>query len=131
MCCCCIICTISDTHLYLFMIKESKGPKAVIAIKDLNATLQPEKIGHPHGLQITYQNDNHTRSLYVYHESSEVGLHCYSEVSCWCHPDYSTKLVHLRALSVSSSTLGNSLVVQCHPCCSLRVPEDCVSNRKR
>lgn len=50
---------------------ESKGPKAVISIKDLNATFQPEKIGHPHGLQITYQDVDHTRNLYVYHESSQ------------------------------------------------------------
>lgn len=56
------------------IIKESKGPKAVISIKDLNATFQPEKIDHPHGLQITYQEDDHTRSLYVYHESAQVGL---------------------------------------------------------
>lgn len=58
----------------IYLIKESKGPKAVIAIKDLNATFQPEKIGHPHGLQLTYQEYDHTRNLYVYHESSEVGL---------------------------------------------------------
>ncbi|XP_030591824.1 arf-GAP with dual PH domain-containing protein 2 isoform X1 [Archocentrus centrarchus] len=50
---------------------ESKGPKAVISIKDLNATFQPEKIGHPHGLQITYQDGNRTRNLYVYHETSQ------------------------------------------------------------
>lgn len=56
-------------------IKESKGPKAVISIKDLNAKFQPEKIDHPHGLQITYQENDHTRSLYVYHESAQVGLH--------------------------------------------------------
>uniref|UniRef100_A0A3Q0RHG8 ArfGAP with dual PH domains 2 n=1 Tax=Amphilophus citrinellus TaxID=61819 RepID=A0A3Q0RHG8_AMPCI len=53
---------------------ESKGPKAVISIKDLNATFQPEKIGHPHGLQITYQDGNRTRNLYVYHETSQVRL---------------------------------------------------------
>lgn len=56
-------------------MKESKGPKAVISIKDLNAKFQPEKIDHPHGLQITYQENDHTRSLYVYHESAQVGLH--------------------------------------------------------
>ncbi|XP_061604438.1 arf-GAP with dual PH domain-containing protein 1 isoform X5 [Phyllopteryx taeniolatus] len=50
---------------------ESKGPKAIISIKHLNVTFQPEKIGHPHGMQITYLDNDHTRSLYVYHESPE------------------------------------------------------------
>ncbi len=71
----CVLCTNSEVHIYIFVIQESKGPKAVIAIKDLNVTFQPEKIGHPHGLQITYQDNDHTRNLYVYHESPEVGLH--------------------------------------------------------
>lgn len=59
-------------------IKESKGPKAVIRIKDLNVSFQPGKINHDHGLQITYQDNDHTRSIYVYHESAQVGLrhHC-------------------------------------------------------
>lgn len=56
----------------VYLLQESKGPKAVISIKDLNATFQPEKIGHPNGLQITYQDGDHTRNLYVYHERSEV-----------------------------------------------------------
>ncbi|CAJ1076601.1 arf-GAP with dual PH domain-containing protein 2 [Xyrichtys novacula] len=59
------------TLIYYNKENESKGPKAVIAIKDLNANFQPEKIGHPHGLQITYQEADHTRNLFVYHESSE------------------------------------------------------------
>lgn len=58
-------------------MKESKGPKAVIPIKDLNATFQPEKISHPHGLQVTYQESDHTRSLYVYHESPQVRARCH------------------------------------------------------
>lgn len=83
--------TESEVPMYPTM-KESKGPKAVISIKDLNAKFQPEKIDHPHGLQITYQENDHTRSLYVYHESAQVGLHhhrcpgllarCYVFIQC-------------------------------------------------
>ncbi|XP_062030787.1 arf-GAP with dual PH domain-containing protein 2 [Lepus europaeus] len=51
--------------------EEGKSPKAVISIKDLNATFQTEKIGHPHGLQITYRKEGHTRNLFVYHESGK------------------------------------------------------------
>lgn len=55
-------------------LQESKGPKAVIPIKHLNASFQPEKIGRAHGLQLTYLKDKTkvTRNLFVYHESAEV-----------------------------------------------------------
>ncbi|XP_072298317.1 arf-GAP with dual PH domain-containing protein 2 [Eucyclogobius newberryi] len=59
------------TLTYYHKDNECKMPKAVIPIKDLNAMFQPKKIGHPHGLQLTYQNENHTRNLFVYHEKSE------------------------------------------------------------
>lgn len=56
-----------------FLIKtKSKVPKAVISMKDLNADFQPEKIGHPHGLQISYSEDDHTRNLFVYHDDGQV-----------------------------------------------------------
>lgn len=51
---------------------QGKGPKAVISIKDLNATFETEKIGNPHGLQITYRREGHVRNLFVYHESGKV-----------------------------------------------------------
>lgn len=54
--------------------QESKGPKATISVKDLNATFQPEKIGHAHGLQITYCVDDHTRNLFVYSKNGQVNL---------------------------------------------------------
>lgn len=55
-----------------FHFKESKGPKAVISVQSLNATFQPQKIGYANGLQITYSVDDHTRNLFVYHESGQV-----------------------------------------------------------
>ncbi len=70
-----VICTNLEVQVYMFVIQESKGPKAVIAVKDLNATFQPKKIGHPNGLQISYQDTDHARNLYVYHDSPEVGQH--------------------------------------------------------
>lgn len=68
------------TLTYYNKENESKGPKAVISIKDLNATFQPQKIGHPHGLQFTYQDDDHTRNLYVYHESAEEIVTWYNAI---------------------------------------------------
>ncbi|XP_016787534.1 arf-GAP with dual PH domain-containing protein 2 isoform X7 [Pan troglodytes] len=58
--------------LKYFTKEQGKSPKAVISIKDLNATFQTEKIGHPHGLQITYRREGHTRNLFVYHESGKL-----------------------------------------------------------
>ncbi|CAK6964867.1 arf-GAP with dual PH domain-containing protein 2 [Scomber scombrus] len=68
------------TLTYYNKENESKGPKAVIPIKDLNATFQPEKIGHPHGLQITYQDNDHTRNLYVHHDSPEEIVTWYNAI---------------------------------------------------
>ncbi|XP_035262270.1 arf-GAP with dual PH domain-containing protein 2-like [Anguilla anguilla] len=59
------------TLKYFSREDESKGPKAVIAIKDLNTVFQPEKIGHLHGLQITYLQEEHTRNMFVYHDSGQ------------------------------------------------------------
>ncbi|XP_023647587.1 arf-GAP with dual PH domain-containing protein 2 isoform X3 [Paramormyrops kingsleyae] len=55
----------------IFHPQQSKMPKAVIAVKDLNAVFQPEKIGHMHGLQISYVQEDHTRNLFVYHDNGQ------------------------------------------------------------
>uniref|UniRef100_A0A8C7WNG6 Arf-GAP with dual PH domain-containing protein 2 n=1 Tax=Oryzias sinensis TaxID=183150 RepID=A0A8C7WNG6_9TELE len=61
-----------DFTLKYFIKEDSKVPKAVISMKDLNADFQPEKIGHPHGLQISYSEDDHTRNLFVYHDDGTI-----------------------------------------------------------
>ncbi|KAK2116528.1 hypothetical protein P7K49_003414 [Saguinus oedipus] len=52
---------------------QAKEPKAVMKIEHLNATFQPAKIGHPHGLQVTYLKDNSTRNIFIYHEDGKGG----------------------------------------------------------
>ncbi|XP_029019067.1 arf-GAP with dual PH domain-containing protein 2 [Betta splendens] len=61
-----------DFTLKYFIKEDSKVPKAVISMKDLNAVFQPEKIGHAHGLQISYLQGDRTRNLFVYHENGQV-----------------------------------------------------------
>lgn len=51
---------------------QAKEPKAIIKIDGINATFQPEKIGNPNGLQITYLKDYSTRSIFVYHDNGKV-----------------------------------------------------------
>ncbi|XP_054991892.1 arf-GAP with dual PH domain-containing protein 1 isoform X1 [Sorex araneus] len=50
---------------------DAKEPKASMKVEHLNATFQPAKIGHPHGLQVTYLKDNSTRNVFVYHEDGK------------------------------------------------------------
>ncbi|XP_051570929.1 arf-GAP with dual PH domain-containing protein 2-like isoform X2 [Myxocyprinus asiaticus] len=64
--------SVHDFTLKYYKEDESKGPKAIISVKDLNVTFQPEKIGHAHGLQITYCVEDHTRNLFVYHKSGRL-----------------------------------------------------------
>ncbi|XP_034543930.1 arf-GAP with dual PH domain-containing protein 2-like isoform X2 [Notolabrus celidotus] len=61
-----------DFTLKYFTKEDSKVPKAVISMKDLNAVFQPEKIAHAHGLQISYLQEERTRNLFVYHENGQV-----------------------------------------------------------
>ncbi|XP_055244588.1 arf-GAP with dual PH domain-containing protein 2 isoform X1 [Gorilla gorilla gorilla] len=75
--------------LKYFTKEQGKSPKAVISIKDLNATFQTEKIGHPHGLQITYRRDGHTRNLFVYHESGK-------EIVDWFNALRAARLQYLK-----------------------------------
>lgn len=126
----------SEAHLRLFVTQESKGPKAVIFIKTLNAMFQPEKIDHPHGLQITFQNHGPTRSLFVYHESAEVGFALKKtkktpKFPCRCSSDCNTFMMDVGVTKRLIVFPGNSFMVQRHPRCSLRIPEDCVSCRER
>nr|XP_040042123.1 arf-GAP with dual PH domain-containing protein 2-like [Gasterosteus aculeatus aculeatus] len=61
-----------DFTLRYFIKDDSKLPKAVISMKDLNAVFQPEKINHANGLQISFANGKRTRNLFVYHEKGQV-----------------------------------------------------------
>ena len=48
--------------------------KAILDVVDLNCMLAPEKIGNPNGMQIMYNDNGGTRSIFVYAEDSKV---CY------------------------------------------------------
>ncbi|XP_005936500.1 arf-GAP with dual PH domain-containing protein 2 isoform X2 [Haplochromis burtoni] len=61
-----------DFTLRYFIKEDSKVPKAVINMKDLNAVFQPEKIGHATGLQISYVDDERSKNLFVYHKDGQV-----------------------------------------------------------
>ncbi|XP_028979584.1 arf-GAP with dual PH domain-containing protein 1 isoform X2 [Esox lucius] len=60
-----------DGALKYFNKHDAREPKALMKIHTLNASFQPEKIGQPHGLQITYLKNNSTRNIFVYHEDGK------------------------------------------------------------
>ncbi|XP_019493019.1 PREDICTED: arf-GAP with dual PH domain-containing protein 1 isoform X1 [Hipposideros armiger] len=64
--------------LKYFNRNDAKEPKAVMKIEHLNATFQPAKIGHPHGLQVTYLRDNSTRNIFIYHEDGKEMVHWFN-----------------------------------------------------
>ncbi|XP_051562911.1 arf-GAP with dual PH domain-containing protein 1 isoform X1 [Myxocyprinus asiaticus] len=65
------ILSLRDGTLKYYTKLDAKEPKAVIKVDTINACFQPDKIGNPNGLQITYLKDNTTRNIFVYHDSSK------------------------------------------------------------
>ncbi|KAM3865503.1 arf-GAP with dual PH domain-containing protein 2-like [Diretmus argenteus] len=78
-----------DFTLRYFVREDSKVPKAVISMNDLNAVFQPEKIGQAHGLQISYLEQERTRNLFVYHENGQV-------IVSWFNALRATRLAYLQ-----------------------------------
>lgn len=60
-----------DGILKYYAKYDAKEPKAVIKVDSINAAFQPEKIGNPNGLQITYLKDYSTRNIFLYHDSGK------------------------------------------------------------
>lgn len=78
-----------DFTLRYFIKEDSKVPKDIISMKDLNAVFQPEKIGHAHGLQISFLQDERTRNLFVYHENAQVIVAFFNAIRA-------TRLIYLQ-----------------------------------
>ncbi|KAK0140158.1 Arf-GAP with dual PH domain-containing protein 1 [Merluccius polli] len=87
---------------------QSKVPKAVIYMKDLSVSFQPEKIGHAHGLQISYLKEERTRNLFVYHESGQV-------IVSWFNAIRATQLAYLQRKHPTVE--DNELIPQISRCC--------------
>ncbi|XP_063075904.1 arf-GAP with dual PH domain-containing protein 2-like [Engraulis encrasicolus] len=86
------------TLVYYNKEDVSRGPKAVIPLRDLNAAFQTEKIGHPHGLQISYFKEDRTRNLFLYHESGQ-------EIVNWFNAIRGARFAYLKmALSPSNDS---------------------------
>lgn len=65
-----------------YHVKESKEPKAVLRISELNVAFAPAKIEHQNSMQITFLKDGSTRHIYVYHDDPEVINNWYMAIRC-------------------------------------------------
>ncbi|XP_068606966.1 arf-GAP with dual PH domain-containing protein 2-like [Brachionichthys hirsutus] len=78
-----------DFTLKYFTKEDSKVPKAVIFMRDLNAVFQPEKISHANGLQISYLHGERVRNMFVYHHHGQVIVYFFNAIRA-------TRLAYLR-----------------------------------
>jgi len=52
---------------------QKHEPKGTYRIDDINIALIPDKLDHPNGMQITFENNNgQTRNIFVYAETGVV-----------------------------------------------------------
>jgi hypothetical protein len=60
-----------STYAFVLFL-QAKDAKACMRLDNINVTIVPEKVGNPHGMQITFDLDSQIRSLYVYAENAQV-----------------------------------------------------------
>uniref|UniRef100_T1GG86 Arf-GAP domain-containing protein n=1 Tax=Megaselia scalaris TaxID=36166 RepID=T1GG86_MEGSC len=70
------------TDTLRYFVKESKEPKAIIRISELNAVLAPKKMEHENSMQLTFMKDGSSRHIYLYHEEGEVIINWYMAIRC-------------------------------------------------
>lgn len=70
------------TDTLRYFVKESKEPKAIIRISDINAVLAPKKMEHENSMQITFMKDRSSRHIYLYHDEGEVIVNWYMAIRC-------------------------------------------------
>ncbi|XP_055312158.1 arf-GAP with dual PH domain-containing protein 1-like isoform X1 [Sitodiplosis mosellana] len=65
-----------------YYVKESKEPKAVLRLSELNVAFAPAKIEHKSSMQLTFLKDGSTRHIYLYHDDPEVIVNWYMAIRC-------------------------------------------------
>lgn len=62
------------SFVYSFIRSKAKEAKAAVKVSEINALLVPEKVGHPNGLQLMFDQNGDTRSIYLYSDSGKVSI---------------------------------------------------------
>lgn len=65
-----------------YYIKETKDPKAILKISELNVAFAPTKLINLNSMQLTFMKDGSTRHIYVYHDDPEVIINWYMAIRC-------------------------------------------------
>ena len=63
--------TFSFRHVFSCFL-QAKTAKGNLRLDSMNATIVPEKVGNPYGMQITFEQDGQTRNLFLYAEDGKV-----------------------------------------------------------
>lgn len=65
-----------------YHVKETRDPKAVLRVSELNVAFAPAKLQHAHSMQLSYMKDGSTRHIYVYHDDPETIHNWYMAIRC-------------------------------------------------
>lgn len=65
-----------------YHVKESRDPKAVLRVSELNVAFAPAKLQHTNSMQLSYMKDGSTRHIYVYHDDPETINNWYMAIRC-------------------------------------------------
>ncbi|XP_013387548.1 arf-GAP with dual PH domain-containing protein 1 isoform X2 [Lingula anatina] len=79
----------NDNKLVYFNKENAKEPKASLRLDEINAIFVPDKIGNLNGLQVTYDKEGTTRSLFLYAEEGK-------DIVDWYNALRAAKLNRLR-----------------------------------
>lgn len=70
----------TENTLKYYNRDNAKDAKACMRLDNINVTIVPEKVGNPHGMQITFALDSQIRSLFVYAETAQDLIEWYTAI---------------------------------------------------
>lgn len=65
-----------------YFVKETREPKAILRVSELNVAFAPAKMEHPNSMQLTYMKEGSTRHIYVYHDEPMIINNWYMAIRC-------------------------------------------------
>lgn len=65
---------IIQLHVSSDYLSQAARPKLTIPVDELACTFVPDKIGQPNGMQIIFEVNGSTRSIFVYSDDGRVSM---------------------------------------------------------
>lgn len=70
----------TENTLKYFKKEDDRDPKATLRLDGLNLMIVPEKVGHPNGMQMTFEQNEQTRNLFIYCEDGQDLIDWYTAI---------------------------------------------------